>query len=203
MSIQAKFTKLFNSWLLIEKDEQTYESKLLSVFDVTGIDKNKLLNMIKSIFRYHEIGSDDDDEFYQFMTDVFNENKDYYIDLITNYSKAYDYATNNKRTVSRSDTYSKSANVISSNSGNNEHTEYELPNKITDDSYKNAPSSISTDDNSGSTSSSTSGNTVGTSTTIYTYDNELLDLKRKYINQIRNVYEEFANKFKECFIMIY
>ena len=45
--------------------------------------------------------------------------------------------------------------------------------------------------------------TVRQSDTTTEFNNEFIDLKNKYMNQIRNVYREFAMKFKECFYQVY
>ena len=56
---------------------------------------------------------------------------------------------------------------------------------------------------SNSRSNTDEGHSDYESDVVTTYDNEFLDLKRKYLNQIRNIYHEFALKFSDCFIHVF
>ena len=137
---------------------------------------------------------------FQFMLDTFCEYSTYYKEIIDNYTKEYNYALNNKRVVTKQDALNISGNNTISGTGSN--TDYELPNKvIPENQYRNTPTSIT--DNENSSSKTYQNATSRTSTNTTEFNNEFIDLKNKYMNQIRNVYREFAMKFKDCFYQIY
>lgn len=214
--IEAKYTMLYKDWLLVSYStplphpvirinsillNQAF-SEILGSSDMA----NTLLTMIYSIFAYYEIGSDEENhkydfsEFKDFMLNVCSEYADYYKEVIENYTKEYNYALNNKRVVTKQDALNISGNNTTSGTGSN--TDYELPNKvIPENQYRNTPTSINDTENS---SSKTYQNaTSRTSTNTTEFNNEFIDLKNKYMNQIRNVYREFAMKFKDCFYQVY
>lgn len=163
----------------------------------------KLCDVIISMYRYYEIGDDDLDTFGTFITDVYQVNKDYYIELINNYEKEYDYALNNKRVVSKQDTIDTDTDTTENNSYDGKHTDIELPNKVVSEDYEGYPNALSKDNDITSKHRVLDGTIQRTSTTTTEYNNEFLELKKQYLQQIRNVYEEFAKKFKECFYIIY
>lgn len=146
------------------------------------------------------------EEIMDFITDVkrtLELKAPYYAELIENYNKAYDYATGNKRRTERYDNWHRSGEKHSSGGSDGEHTEYELPNKVVATTYKNTPSSIDTDNGNSHSDEADTSDTSGSSVNTVIYDNEFLDLKRKYLAQIRNVYEEYADEIEECFYSIY
>lgn len=214
--IEAKYTMLYKDWLLVSYSTplphplpRINATALLQAFseilDSSDI-ANNLLTMIGSIFAYYEIGSDEEDhkypnsEFKDFMLQVCSEYGNYYKEVIENYYKEYQYELNNKRVVTKSDALNISGNNTTSGTGSN--TDYELPNKvIPENQYRNTPTSIT--DNENSSSKTYQNATSRTSTNTTEFNNEFIDLKNKYMNQIRNVYREFAMKFKDCFYQIY
>lgn len=163
----------------------------------------KLINAVIAMYNVYEIGSETEDLFKLNFADVFALWKDYYEEKITAYEKAYDYSTGNRRTYSRENTIDTSGEKDSSDSSDNKHTEIELPNKKVDTSYEGYPNDISKDDSSseGHTDYTSKTEMLDLSTT--TYHDEFIDLKNKYIKQIKSMYNEFASKFKECFMLIY
>ena len=180
----------------------------------SSIDGDKLSGAILDKYALYDIniatkginksyGFDEIKEFIDDMKRILTLKAPYYAELITNYTKAYDYATGNKRRTVREDTWNREGEKSSNGSTNGEHTAYELPNKVVSQQYKSTPSSIDTDTGSSSNTEEDSSTTTGTSETTVTYDNEFLDLKRKYLAQIRNVYEDYADELKECFYLIF
>ncbi|MBO7691254.1 MAG: hypothetical protein J6T10_01305 [Methanobrevibacter sp.] len=205
--VEAKYTKLFKTWLgepQTQGSTVTNYNFLISSFTngvFTQTMAQKLVSMLKSVFDYYEIG--DKDEMFNFLYDTFNEYYKYYYDVITNYEKEYDYALNNKRKVSRVDNLNIGGSVNTKDSRAGSNTEYQLPNKVIDESYRSTPSNIvDTKDNSNQDKEFNT-DTVRQSDTTTEFNNEFIDLKNKYMNQIRNVYREFAMKFKECFYQVY
>lgn len=165
-------------------------------------NNDDLYDMFMNRFRYYEINDESEDVFVQCVTDTFNEYVDYYQELYDNYSKQYDFATQNKRVTIRDDSSSTSKSEESSATGNSSSTHYDLPNKTVsspdgyvDDVTKDA------DTRTGAVVGSSSNDYDSTVTTEF--HNEFLTLKRQYLAQIRNVNHEFAEKFVDCFIKVY
>lgn len=206
--VEAKYTMLYKDWLVKTKEgTQTTYGALLANYIEDGVFSdmaNDLLNMIASVYRYYECGSEDGDEMLQFMEDTFDEYRDYYYEIITNYQKEYDYALNNKRVTSKTDKLTIEGNTSISNNEERSSTDYELPNKVIPaNQYRNTPSNINDNNASSSQDKSYDNNTSRDSETTVEFNNEFIDLKNKYMRQIRNVYHEFAMKFKECFYQVY
>jgi len=206
--ITAKYTKLFKAYLLEinASTNHTYGEQFSSLLNAKLGNEfgAQCYEVIKSMYNFYEIGSDDNDEMAMFLEDTIYLKYRYYKELYDNYTKEYNYATGNKKTVARTDHYEREGNYSKSGTNGGDHTEYELPNKVIPaNQYKNTPSSIGSDDFTNTDEGENSSTTDGTSTIVTTYDNEFLDLKRKYLAQIRNLAEEFANTFKECFYIIY
>ena len=206
--IEAKYTTLYKEWLL-KMHHKTFPGGLVVTNGAELYDRiasvwqdqdmaSALTDMLYNVYEYYEVG--DDDEMFQFMYDTFCEYSTYYKEIIDNYSKEYQYELNNKRVVTKSDALNISGNNTTSGTGSN--TDYELPNKvIPENQYRNTPTSITDNENS---SSKTYQNATSRASTYTTeFNNEFIDLKNKYMNQIRNVYREFAMKFKDCFYQIY
>ena len=206
--IEAKYTTLYKEWLL-KMHHKTFPDGLVVTNGAELYDRiasvwqdqdmaSALTDMLYNVYEYYEVG--DDDEMFQFMYDTFCEYSTYYKEIIDNYSKEYQYELNNKRVVTKSDALNISGNNTTSGTGSN--TDYELPNKvIPENQYRNTPTSITDNENS---SSKTYQNATSRASTYTTeFNNEFIDLKNKYMNQIRNVYREFAMKFKDCFYQIY
>lgn len=205
--IEAKYTKLFKTWLTepyTEGGSTTNEQFLLASFTNTTFNSSMasdLVNMLKSVFDYYEIG--DLDDMSKFMIDTFGEYYQYYYDIITNYRKEYDYALNNKRVITKNDKLNMVGNTNIVNDSEDKQTEYQLPNKVIDDSYRSTPSNIIDTNTNNVNDKNYTNDTSRDSVTTTEFNNEFIDLKNKYMNQIRNVYREFAMKFKDCFYQVY
>ena len=165
-------------------------------------NNDELYNILVSKFEYNECVVGDIDMFFNFIKDIYSENYQYYNELLVNYNKQYDYALGNKRTVSRTDSSTSNKTGWSHDENSRENKDYDLPNKKVDNPDGYMTSKSKSDDVLNGSSSEDAENTYNSSVTT-TYDNEFLDLKRKYLAQIRNVYSEFANKFNECFMKVY
>ena len=113
---KAKYTTLL-------KDIDT--EVLDRIADVMGDfnTENELFDMFMSKYRYYEICDKDEEVFLQCVTDVYNEHVQYYTELMTNYTKEYDYATGNKKTMSRTDTTESNKNGTVDAENNSTHRE--------------------------------------------------------------------------------
>lgn len=204
----AKHTMLFADWVSKTKEgtQSTYGALLTNYIEASVFSSmaNDLMNMLGSVYRYYECGSDDDDEMLQYMKDVFDEYRDYYYEIITNYQKEYNYALNNKRVTTKIDDLTIAGSSKVDSEDKRSSVDYELPNKVIDEEkFRSTPSRINDNDGNAKQEKSYDNNTNRTSTHTVEFNNEFIDLKNKYMRQIRNVFHEFAMKFKECFYQVY
>lgn len=163
----------------------------------------KLIEMIKSHFDVYEIGAETEDLFMLNFKDTFIEWKDYYEELINAYYKEYDYALNNRKRNIKETRFVDNTETNSEEVNNEFHKNIELPNKmITDGEDKYVNNSYKNNDNKNVKGGLLRNTTTEDSNTTY-YDDEIIDLKNKYIKQLRNLFLEFALKFRENFIIIY
>jgi len=136
----------------------------------------KLLLSIASMWNPYEISGETIGEFKMFMLDTFNEHKQYYEEMLTAYEKEFDYKDATKRKVT--------------NKGTDKSVHVELPNKkIDEDDIYAYP-------NDGDKRTLDSTNEVEDGALF-------LRAKREYLRQVRNLYNEFAYKFKDCFIHVF
>ena len=208
--VEAKYTMLYKNWLVANPELSpltNYGELLLSYMSSSSFTSDMasdMIDMLASVYRYYECGTDDNDEMLQFMKDTFDEYKDYYYELITNYKKEYDYALNNKRVITKRDELNINGNTLISNEQDGSNTRYDLPNKVVPSSnWRSTPSDITDNKDSSVNNKDYTNETTRDSTTTTEFNNEFIDLKNKYINQIRNLYREFAMKFKDCFYQVY
>ena len=218
--IEAQYTMLYKDWLehlnprelgqlIMVPNSIKLGNSFTSILGSQDMAED-LLAMIYSIFCFYEIGSDEENhnyigsEFASFMTTTCSEYGEYYKEVITNYRKEYDYALNNKRVMYKTDELNMVGNTKIDTENNGSTTDYQLPNKVVDEErYRSTPSSITDNDNKGSSDKKYDNNTTRVSEHITEFNNQFIDLKNKYMAQIRNVYREFAMKFKDCFYQIY
>lgn len=166
-------------------------------------DIGVLVFMIQSRFNDYDMIEENNTTIHNFFYDTFEENCVYYVQLLENYRKEYDYAQGNKRIVSRNDNINIEGHREINNDNNNKSTDYELPNKVIDDNYESTPSNINKTDTKEKSTNDYDNNTTHESQVVTEYKNEFLDLKNKYMNQIRDVLKEFASKFELCFQLVY
>ena len=183
---------------------QTLFSSFVFEYDSQTHSSIKLEDVFYGKWNYYEICDSDEEIFVSCLTDILNVNKAEWHELLVNYNKEYNYATGNKRTMARHDVSESDMEGSSDDTSDSVTKDYSLPNKQVsvdlDDGYATGASK----------EHSTLGNEREThrestydSTIVHTYDNEFLDLKRKYMNQIRNLFEEFADKFSDCFYHVF
>lgn len=200
---QAKYTMSYLEFVGNAADWIT-ETFVLDTTEHT----NDFLSMLISMWGVYEISGETIGEQEEFMKEVFNMYKDYYIELVTNYEKSYEYETGTIKTIHRKGTADENGTYSGSSSTTSEDKQLdsELPHKtLPETDYFSYPNSSSKNN---STASGTDSNTTSRDRTTETDETItdpaiFLDLKNKYINQIRNVWHEFASKFKDCFIHLY
>lgn len=152
----------------------------------------KLVQMLINTYGIYEISGETEGEEKEFLIDVFGCYKDYYEEILDNYTKKFNFESgiiNNSLTTHTKKNDGEDSNV-------NIHVE--LPNKKIDaNDYFNYP------DNADKEITTRGTSVTDTNTSSVTSNDKYIKLKNQYIRQIRNIYSEIALKFKECFIMLY
>lgn len=151
---------------------------------------DEMISVLKGRFNSYEISGETEDLFKQFFTDTFNQWKTYYIEILNSYYdewKVKDGITRN--VISRND-------VNGSTDTDDTNTFYDLPHKVTTEA-ENFPDN--TTKNKGKTTNSNTNEYSSTTTDNSNY----LTQKARYINMIRNIYNEFASRFEDCFIHLF
>lgn len=158
--------------------ESTAFAPLLTIFinglgEQNGVD---LASMLRAKYDIYDFAYDNNDDIVENIKGVFAVNKDYYKEMLTNYKKEFDFATGIKRTTT--------------NVGENKELIVELPNKVVNpDNYFDYPSNANKDNSS--------------LTVEMTDPSKFIYLKNQYLRQVRNLIEEFSEKFKVLFMNSY
>lgn len=151
-----------------------------------------LIDCLKANFNFYEIGGETEDTFKTYFEDSFNKWRKYYIEMLDAYTKVWDYTNGTKRKVTNT------SEGRSDTSGNDGSTFYDLPHKeLATNEFKKYPDNI--------TENTNTSNNHYDNRNVSEYDDSrlYLDQKAQYMNMIRNISNEFCERFKECFIMIY
>ena len=150
----------------------------------TGEEVELLEKVFNGIWDFNEISGETINQEILFLTNVYNQHFSYYREMLDNYKKEYDYATGNVKTT----TFSRSGE------SDTQGISVDLPNKKVD------PDDIYSYPDSGDKSH---GSSSSEGTTTVVDSGAILQLKREYMEQIRNVYQEFSNMFSDCFLHIF
>ena len=197
-NMYAKFTETFHDFL------KEYPSFLTDIIKMSSeVREEKLKNALISEFNLYEIGGETEEMFAIMFEDTFNQWKDYYEERITAYEKQYDYTLGNRRRTLKKSSITTEGSQQGSSVSDSKHIDIELPNKQVSSSYEGYPNAISKDTNNDQNQRTYDNETNLDDEVTTIFDDEFLDIKKKYLEQLRNIYLEFARKFKECFILIY
>ena len=162
----------------------------------TEEDTNKFISMFKSKWAIYEIGGETIDEFQTFIENVFNEYKDYYEEMLRAYKTEINMLDGIKTNITFVDTKNEETELHTE--GDSENKQYGLPNKTTSTDYMTSKDRVNTSGNEQYSGTTTRNNTINRSGGV-----NVIELKREYMNLIRNLYSEFADKFQKCFITLY
>ena len=198
---EAVYTKLYKDLTTAQKAELhlVFAVKFPAV---TG--ETSFTTVFESMWNFYEICDSDVSVFRDCVIDVFNQNCDYYKELYDNYKKEYDYAVGNKRTMTRHDSSHSERTGYTASTGTGSTKEYDLPNKAVSESSENGYlTGKNESDNMEIGNDASNKDSTYDSEIVNVYDNEFLDLKKKYMQQIRNLFEEFAGRFSDCFIHLF
>ena len=176
----ATFTMTHLEFRTIDK---AWYDKLFDSFSDDADVKATMYEVFNAMWDVYEISGETIGEQEMFLEGIYKMHYRYYKEVLTNYMKEWDYSTGGRKITD----YSKSG------SNNSEGISVDLPNKKIDADIYAYPNN---GDKTKSESSS-SGQTVVTDTSAF------IQLKRDYLDQIRNVFEEFAGRFDNCFLMLY
>lgn len=194
----AKYTMTFNEFI---SNNPLFLENTIKLS--TNERSKNLISMLISHFNVYEIGAETEDLFMLNFKDTFNSWKDYYEELITAYTKEYDYAVNNKKRNIKETKHYDNGSTSNKEDIKSKHDNIELPNKMITDAYDKYINNSYKDNDNKEGSSSFNRNILTEDVHTTYYDDEIIDLKNKYIKQLRNLYLEFALKFRENFIIIY
>lgn len=190
----------------------------------TEAHTNAFKDMLIGTYYDYEIAGETIGEFEEMLNMRFKQIKPYYVELLDGYETKIDMLGGRKttRTVSETKDMKRSGNDTKNgtNSASTENSEsLDSTKKLTDlprsDASQNRPTSITEDstDTSGNTSAngsyedkgtfSNNGTDTLTRTAEVTGVDTQADLKRKYLELIRNVYHEMAMEMKPCFLTLF
>ena len=163
------------------------EEALLEVFDDWSEARvNNLCKMLGALYDNYEISGETVGEELMFLGQVFNQHQGYYSELLNKYDEDYQ--------ISLRDMTKKVVDTSRRGTSHSEGISVDLPNKkISEDNIYAYPDS----GDKNTSGSSSSGQTI-------TDDKgALLSLRKEYLDQVRNIYEEFAYRFSDCFLHLY
>ena len=183
--------------------------KFLDIFELdTDEQTNKFKEMFKSRFDIYEIGGETIPLFKRYLENTFNIKKDYYQELINDYEQKINYLDGYISNEIINDDYTHNENYERNNNAlsttQNEQINIDLPNKNISTEYPT--SKIKNNDNMTSSVNETSKNSRIRNNKINTTKKggvNILEQKRQYQKYLRNVYLEFVDEFKNCFVLIY
>lgn len=200
---EAKYTKLLkdisvNTWSVIAM--AFADNNIPAPNDFA----NDLLDHFRATYRYYEICDKDESVFSQAVVDTFREWHEYYEQLYTAYQNDINFEDIAKKISTRADASNNTTNAMGANEGHTTTREYDLPNKVIDpdseDGYLTGKNKSDTNNTANSTEVRSNQYTSNNTST----DNRMfIRLKEEYLRHIRDIFEEFTNKFEDCFIHIF
>lgn len=175
----------------------------------TPAHSQKLQEMIMNKYALWEIQGETIAEEKLLLKRCNDRHKDYFIEMLTWYETAINFLDGVKTTTSVTDDTTK-------NDSGKSQGEYE-ERLITEDKHydlprmsasENRPSSLDRHEpvdgkNITSNDWQNGGTVKKTVETLIKGGKSVIDLKREYQKLIKNLYEEFANKFEPCFIRLW
>lgn len=212
----AKYTIVFDDVLDIEPT--LLDNLTLDTEEHTAKFKTALV----SRWGLYEIGGETIPQFKSFLEHRFNLVKDYYIEKLNAYETQINMLDGAKVVTTTNVVEENTTNTTGSSettTDNEAHDHitstnntYDLPRKQVNegDGYLTSKTTDDRQDDSdyntkvvGTTQNDGTAHNTSTGTTTTTGGINVIQLKKDYLDLLRNVYEEFANEFKTCFCLIY
>ena len=152
----------------------------------------KFKMMFKSVYGTKSIAGETIELFKIYITNTFNRYKDYYEEKLDVYEKELDYDDGIVIHRKHSDDGSSTGAIISSGSTEN----IDLPNKTTTGEYITDKTNTS----NGSNTSDTYNKDIEENITGGV---NVVEQRDKMLDYIRSIYEEFVDRFWDCFSVVY
>ena len=174
-------------------DALKVDPTLLDDFDFGDTSRNTKFNKIfKARYNTKSIAGETIELFKIYINDTFNQYVDYYNELLDIYETQLNYQDGIKTTRIHRDSGDSQDNVNSSS----ENRVIDLPNASTEGEYD-------TEKTKNTTSSGLHNEYSKTISETLTGGVNVVDQRKKTLEYIRNLYLEFADKFKDCFAFVY
>lgn len=191
----ARYTITFEDFL--REEAEWWQSSL----QMSTVERTKALHdAIVAQWWNYEIGGETIGEMKRFLQNTFAWHKRYYEEMLDAYEKKWDYEEGlvRKSSLSTSQERTGTGSTTSTTKGR----ESDLPNtKVSPDAWYDMPTTTTAGEDEANTS--TSDTTTGTQTRTDTDNSRYITLRTRWMNQIRDLYREFADRFADCFVMIY
>lgn len=190
----AKYTMVFSDVLDLFPD--TLNDMALDTEEHT----KRFQDMLKAKYYNYEIAGETYGEFLEMLNSRFAQYKDYYIEFINAYETKINMLDGRKTT--RSVTESRTRKANGSNDGRNttNETYTDLPRSTPSQERPTNKTETSTQPHSEYTDNSS--DEVTREASITGLDPQV-ELKKKYLDLIKNVYREFTEAMKPCFLTIF
>lgn len=201
---EALYTSTFIDFLDAEVTPNvTYELRLEQTIcyantRVTASIAQQLIKMLKWKYSYWEICEEVFSTFLLILRNKILAYSDYYVELLNAYNTQIDFLDGKKTLTTRGGSTNTTGSATNTNEGTNKR--YELPNKTINEGRGNL--SNETDTNNEDTSS-TEVEELYDETITTKGDVDVVDAKRRYLDLIRNLYSEWAEKCEPCFLGIF
>lgn len=156
----------------------TYRQDLYTMFKqyLEEDDANVMVSTLKAKYRDYDFAYTSEGDCKDAIDDIITLNGNYYKEMLSNYKKEFDYTSGITKTTT--------------NEGENTELLVDLPNKVIDSNdYFKYPSNANNDKQS--------------LTVTQTDPSRMIYLKNQYLRQVRNLYDEFAEKFRILFMNTY
>lgn len=150
------------------------------------------IKTFNSMYWFNNINFVDEDEFWAYITRVFEANKDTFLKKITKYEELLDESKGYYRDETITENGESSA--TGSSDGSNSHID--LPNRTTQNNYVS-------DKNNVESSFDNSGDYSKTITTQRKGGVNIIDQRERVIKYYRNMFIEMCETFKDAFLKIY
>lgn len=189
-------------------DALEIEPTLLDAFNFPqyeGHDKlfwDNQTEIFREIFKEHyynyELGLETIPLFKEAISNVFNKHKIEYGEKINVWSQERNQLLTkySKLDITRNDNFTGKYDYTGNTSDTTIITD--LPNKNTTKEYPSEK-----DNSTGTSGGSNNTNNTRTTTDSHVNNRDLLDIKREYMNLVRNIYLEFMEDFKTCFCLLW
>jgi hypothetical protein len=164
--------------------------------------------MLKSRYYNYEIAGETMGEFQEMLEMRFNQVKDYYIEMLEAYETKINMLDGRKTTREVIDTREVNGwsynNNTQKGSSSSDSTYIDLPrSSSTEERPTNKTANTNNDNSNASNDSKYNTKDTNTRTATITGVDSQVELKEKYLKIIKNIWLEFADELKPCFLQLY